>query len=72
MLRKGFAATYREMGHKCWVLMFVNRDVASRNCLVNASRVIKLGDFGMTRPMYENDYYKFNRKGKFDTWNLKL
>lgn len=40
------------------------RDVASRNCLVNAQRVVKLGDFGMTRPMYENDYYKFNRKGE--------
>lgn len=52
--------------------MIVNRDVASRNCLVNASRVVKLGDFGMTRPMYENDYYKFNRKGKFDTSNLKI
>ncbi|XP_021935929.1 receptor-type guanylate cyclase gcy-4-like isoform X2 [Zootermopsis nevadensis] len=44
-------------------LKYVHRDVASRNCLVNASRVVKLGDFGMTRPMYENDYYKFNRKG---------
>ncbi|XP_046995878.1 uncharacterized protein LOC124607652 [Schistocerca americana] len=44
-------------------LKFVHRDVASRNCLVNAARVVKLGDFGMTRPMFENDYYKFNRKG---------
>ncbi|XP_076631100.1 uncharacterized protein LOC143346666 [Colletes latitarsis] len=44
-------------------MKYVHRDVASRNCLVNAQRVVKLGDFGMTRPMYENDYYKFNRKG---------
>ncbi|XP_008543958.2 uncharacterized protein LOC103568771 [Microplitis demolitor] len=44
-------------------LKYVHRDVASRNCLVNAQRVVKLGDFGMTRPMYENDYYKFSRKG---------
>lgn len=44
-------------------IKYVHRDVASRNCLVNASRVVKLGDFGMTRPMYENDYYKFSRKG---------
>ncbi|KAF5297767.1 hypothetical protein FQR65_LT09941 [Abscondita terminalis] len=44
-------------------LKYVHRDVASRNCLVNAQRVVKLGDFGMTRPMFENDYYKFNRKG---------
>ncbi|XP_031356046.1 receptor-type guanylate cyclase gcy-22-like [Photinus pyralis] len=44
-------------------LKYVHRDVASRNCLVNSQRVVKLGDFGMTRPMFENDYYKFNRKG---------
>ncbi|XP_043507447.1 uncharacterized protein LOC122527382 isoform X1 [Frieseomelitta varia] len=44
-------------------LKYVHRDIASRNCLVNAQRVVKLGDFGMTRPMYENDYYKFNRRG---------
>lgn len=44
-------------------LKYVHRDVASRNCLVNVHRVVKLGDFGMTRPMYENDYYRFNRKG---------
>lgn len=42
---------------------YVHRDIACRNCLVNAQRVIKLGDFGMARPMFENDYYKFNRKG---------
>ncbi|XP_046384645.1 uncharacterized protein LOC124154916 [Ischnura elegans] len=44
-------------------LKYVHRDIASRNCLINTSRVVKIGDFGMTRPMYENDYYKFNRKG---------
>lgn len=45
------------------IIGFRSRDVACRNCLVNAIRVVKLGDFGMTRPMYENDYYRFNRKG---------
>lgn len=44
-------------------LKYVHRDVACRNCLVNAQRVVKLGDFGMARPTFENDYYKFNRKG---------
>ncbi|XP_071549817.1 uncharacterized protein [Panulirus ornatus] len=44
-------------------LKYVHRDVACRNCLVNANRTVKLADFGMTRPMYENNYYKFNRKG---------
>lgn len=42
---------------------YVHRDVASRNCLVNSQRQVKLSDFGMTRPTFENDYYKFNRKG---------
>jgi len=44
-------------------MKYVHRDLACRNCLVNASRVVKLGDFGMTRPIYENDYYKYHRKG---------
>ncbi|KAK2703017.1 uncharacterized protein LOC136042185 isoform X2 [Artemia franciscana] len=44
-------------------LKYVHRDVACRNCLVNSNRVVKLADFGMTRPMYENDYYRFRRKG---------
>lgn len=44
-------------------MKYVHRDVACRNCLVNAQRVVKLGDFGMARPMFESDYYKFNRKG---------
>ncbi|XP_039951750.1 uncharacterized protein LOC120768986 [Bactrocera tryoni] len=42
---------------------YVHRDVACRNCLVNAQRVVKLGDFGMARSTYESDYYRFNRKG---------
>lgn len=44
-------------------IKYVHRDVACRNCLLNSHRMVKLGDFGMTRPMYENDYYKFNRRG---------
>lgn len=43
-------------------LRYVHRDVACRNCLVSAERVVKLSDFGMTRPMYESDYYRFNRR----------
>ena len=47
-----------------FVLSFRDRDVACRNCLVNSNRIAKLADFGMTRPMYENDYYRFQRKGR--------
>lgn len=42
---------------------FVHRDIASRNCLINSQRTVKIGDFGMTRPIHGNDYYKFSRKG---------
>lgn len=44
-------------------LKYVHRDIASRNCLVNVQRIVKIGDFGMTRPLFENDYYRFSRKG---------
>lgn len=44
-------------------MKYVHRDVASRNCLVSAQRVIKLGDFGMARSIYDNDYYRFKRRG---------
>ena len=57
---------------------FVHRDLACRfgchikrfplcascrNCLVNSDRNVKLGDFGMTRPLSESAYYRFSRKG---------
>ncbi|XP_043236626.1 receptor-type guanylate cyclase gcy-5-like isoform X2 [Amphibalanus amphitrite] len=41
---------------------FVHRDVACRNCLVSGSYVVKLADFGMTRSLSENNYYKFHRE----------
>ena len=43
---------------------YVHRDIACRNCLVNSDRVVKLADFGMTRPMSESEYYRFSRKGE--------
>ena len=44
-------------------LNYVHRDVAARNCLVNVFKTVKLADFGMTRPMFESDYYRFSKKG---------
>lgn len=43
------------------MMKYVHRDVACRNCLVNSNKLIKLGDFGMTRMMMESDCYTFQR-----------
>ena len=37
---------------------FVHRDLATRNCLVGCSLVVKISDFGMSRDIYTCDYYK--------------
>jgi len=47
----------------CLMAVFYS-DLACRNCLVHAGKTVKIGDFGMTRPMYDNDYYRFNKRGK--------
>uniref|UniRef100_A0A6I8P902 Tyrosine-protein kinase receptor n=1 Tax=Ornithorhynchus anatinus TaxID=9258 RepID=A0A6I8P902_ORNAN len=39
-------------------LHFVHRDLATRNCLVGAGMVVKIGDFGMSRDIYSTDYYR--------------
>lgn len=42
---------------------FVHRDLAARNCMVAADMTVKIGDFGMTRDIYETDYYRKGTKG---------
>ncbi|XP_008552558.1 proto-oncogene tyrosine-protein kinase ROS isoform X3 [Microplitis demolitor] len=48
-------------------LHFVHRDIACRNCLVSArnreNRVVKIGDFGLARDIYKNDYYRKEGEG---------
>ncbi|EPQ12177.1 NT-3 growth factor receptor [Myotis brandtii] len=49
---------------------FVHRDLATRNCLVGANLLVKIGDFGMSRDVYSTDYYRlFNPSGNdFCIW----
>ncbi|XP_061462034.1 insulin receptor-related protein isoform X3 [Rhineura floridana] len=42
---------------------FVHRDLAARNCMVSENFTVKIGDFGMTRDIYETDYYRKGGKG---------
>ncbi|CAG9135656.1 unnamed protein product [Plutella xylostella] len=42
---------------------FVHRDLAARNCMVAGDLTVKVGDFGMTRDIYETDYYRKGSKG---------
>ncbi|XP_041842350.1 insulin-like growth factor 1b receptor [Melanotaenia boesemani] len=42
---------------------FVHRDLAARNCMVAEDFTVKIGDFGMTRDIYETDYYRKGGKG---------
>ncbi|XP_062868944.1 insulin receptor b [Trichomycterus rosablanca] len=42
---------------------FVHRDLAARNCMVSEDLAVKIGDFGMTRDIYETDYYRKGGKG---------
>lgn len=42
---------------------FVHRDLAARNCMVASDLTVKIGDFGMTRDIYETDYYRKGTKG---------
>lgn len=42
---------------------FVHRDLAARNCMVADNLTVKIGDFGMTRDIYETDYYRKGGKG---------
>ncbi|XP_039528142.1 proto-oncogene tyrosine-protein kinase ROS [Pimephales promelas] len=48
---------------------FVHRDIAARNCLVSVrsytdpGRVVKIGDFGLARDVYKNDYYRKKGEG---------
>jgi hypothetical protein len=37
---------------------FVHRDLATRNCLVGENFLVKIGDFGLSRNLYDSHYYR--------------
>lgn len=37
---------------------FVHRDLATRNCLISDTMVVKIADFGLSQKIYLQDYYK--------------
>ena len=39
-------------------LNFVHRDLATRNCLVGNDFAVKLADFGLSRNLYQSNYYR--------------
>lgn len=43
-------------------LKFVHRDLAARNCMLDENLRVKVADFGLSRDIYERDYYSSDNK----------
>jgi serine/threonine protein kinase len=46
-------------------LRFVHRDIAARNCLINSQFQVKLADFGLSRDLSAQDYYRIGDGNSF-------
>ena len=43
-------------------IRFIHRDLSARNCMVSADLCVKIGDFGLSRDIYEGEYYHKDSK----------
>lgn len=45
-------------------LKYVHRDLACRNCMMDETYRIKVADFGLTRDVYERNYYTSQQRNE--------